>query len=1454
MIKYSNHLLLTQNSLLSTCCCVDNSVYWEAVPCDMTRKLRDGICTEYDTCQFENRIFVKENTRCAGDGNLICECQRISFDNFTSMSTANTKVDNLISIVFSGVAGAQLILTDDSLTLTQTGFDDFVVDFATTTTISSLITAVNAAHGGSWAFTISDSNFNTYSPKILVNITLTFNNIAPQYLDSRLAGLYLLYNDILVYVVPDSTPSIFATNIQTALRTINADFSVVHNSILSDGDVQVFEVVFGGSLCGIYQTKITTFINFLCITGTTNVVDVWAYGSDGSTFGNNFGDPGYYVVGTFDDCPYEKSTGENPLAFNSGIQCCPQKGVVQGPNQLVGFDSTGYIKYHNVSENPWLNLENTVVINDECYSIAPYYFIFGMGGRIRYNYFYNKKLHVKPDSSGCNCVKELFLPMFSKNIPWGPFGSYYKDIEADLHLAWTEPYNTNFNPNGSGSSYLSVTYEVPRIGYDYRPTAWMKFKGEWTETKQIEIYAAVKKPLPFYVGTDEYDDINQYIEIKPDSISSDLIVSYTGPTGCASFTATFNCSGKTVGDFIEAINALEIKDATGCKIFSFCISDSGVLGLPASTIINVSSDIFETNTDASSFNDKGDPYQDTNKLSACTIPLPKPYGFYHHGSEELTQWADYNGVLPNVTDYYHPIYNSTSIRPPSCRLNTNPLRSGIATAATKSQNMWITNIQGCNTDVLNIKLSTGSFVPTFTQASVYSSGREIFLYASGAVAISGRVNTNRNGSGYTVEDCVSEINALSYLNGLDTYYPFIAQTGVGERTWLDDSTSINGINYYYDSSNPTTYNFSYREKLLDSSPQNMSATRAANLQTFHRRRCDGTTVVDLPPCIPTYSTLINEGYLNCSDDRVFSGNWLISYGCASYVCKTRWFLKASRCDCETVSRCNGTGPEEQPHPFNQLAKGANTKTWGNNGYSVTQPTLYICEYNFHPECDIPVMIKVPFQIINDDGSLLYQNGNRTSLPGFCEFCNNSTELCDGGAYYSNAFGWCQTLDPLGIKVKEQDIPRTDPPTAYIAARAGKPFCSVNPWNYNPKTSQVGAIPSAIGPDIFAGFNLPDGCVGPLDDNYAEACAGTCASCEGWDRICNLGIVFPNGIEYHPLTDEAILCALFRPILDNVTEDEICPSGSSCRRLDINCATACCECYFTCAAGDSCENTLVKYPYTQSVSISYSENSTNPLACDLLDTFGPGCDIANGSFGYCNGDPDVGRCYQPQCFSNGTYSTTFNIDFNYNVTNCGCDAPQDETFTGTVTMNPDCGFSLTCGGAGCVTAENPASIEPFIYILNCNSDLTNYANCGTCEGSGSYTQIVDHTINYDDCGTRPSWNIYQQNSGVISCDSTNSPSDPCGNVGYTCSNTYNLAINSKTYNGSAECRSPSSVDISLDITRYYSVSDRTFGACNFTTPFTAKTFDYINNWRINNTGFYCGYGNLSVFASGVDGCS
>ncbi|NBV14831.1 MAG: hypothetical protein EBS07_12320, partial [Sphingobacteriia bacterium] len=72
-----NNLLVSNTSLLSLCCCGSTGNYWEAIPCDLSKNPRLGQCAEWDPCQFDKRVFVKEVTRCDGPGSKICECQRL---------------------------------------------------------------------------------------------------------------------------------------------------------------------------------------------------------------------------------------------------------------------------------------------------------------------------------------------------------------------------------------------------------------------------------------------------------------------------------------------------------------------------------------------------------------------------------------------------------------------------------------------------------------------------------------------------------------------------------------------------------------------------------------------------------------------------------------------------------------------------------------------------------------------------------------------------------------------------------------------------------------------------------------------------------------------------------------------------------------------------------------------------------------------------------------------------------------------------------------------------------------------------------------------------------------------------------------------------------------------------------------------------------------------------------
>jgi len=1469
-LKYSNSLLVSKFYLLSECCCDHaTGVFWESVPCPINTDPRNGICSEWEQCQFGQRVFVQYDATC--DGVIrICEAQRLRIGGIATMTDPTVYTD-VIYFQFTGVGVTGDVVWDGTnVTISSTGLPDIVISLANKTVsdvISEMGSETTTNHPGRWSISLLNGDFSGVSSYSIATASLHFLNGTIEYLDSKTSGLYLEWNGNIIYVAPSTNVNTFKANLETALQTtIGAGIDVVRNEYMEGTYFGSFivDIIFADALCGITQPEITTYAN-VC-PGTTTA---WTYHDsdpNDSYLNPSAGSKEYYIAGTGTWCPYEDTYGYGPAYYN-GTQCSPQKGLLMGANQPILPEVTGYCIESCIGNGSLDNLENTYLHNTDCYSMTKSFFLFGMDGRPKNDYYNDKALHVTsdcnyPDSCAssvpCNCAVELFIPMWHKNITWGPFGSYYKDIELAPHPAWEEPYSTTANPYGHGyQSFLSSGYPgAPRSGWDYRPYGFIETVGEWTETKEINIYFYAFRPIPFAVGDDEFDDLDQYIAIDETTISPNLNVSYSAGNGCGPIQIGFNCSGKTIGDYVDAINNLRtsgISALSGCTIFEFCVGSTDARSIPASRIMNTSAEVFESNVGGFNGDALGNPYGDSSNLrSGSHIVMPKEYNKYFSNSLSL---ADDLGV---VTQYYQPITpgpNAVASTPPFCRALTYhvPKDNVDYGVAVRGNSMWWTTMPLCKTNVVSIGLNPlePSVDPQFTEAWVKVTTGRLLLYASGMHVATTGIDTVPN-SEFTVSDLIAELAGATFTWASGSYTPFTGVTDLPNECWLSDVTSIDAGTYSYSTINPTTYNFSYKEPLLDLVQTNIGTAAYASLYSNTRRLCYwGATAENdpwLPPCLPTDATVINGTTLNCEGDNVIAGSWRIAYGCTSPNCLTQWFIPAGRCTAETVQRCTDGNITSYPHPFNQARPNLNDAYWAQAGYpdtSVYQPLLYVCEYDFHPDCDIPCMVKVPFAVVHNGVLIGFQNGGEVSMPGKVEFCDVTAPI------YSNNQGWCQYFDPTAQKVRLDEIPRDDLPYAFIAGRTAGAFCSTHPWNFDPRITKKNTVPSSLMVPMgstYSYFNFPDGCVDTGDPGYADAidCSAPtyfCFSCDGWDKICNLGVVYGNFIDY--MNDPTTLCALFRPIIQDTTAEDVCAGNSyGCNRIDIDCSTVCAECGFSCDTDANCLDSKNNGYYTQSITYSKTSNSyTYAVGMN-------GCEAqVNGSNPACLGyAPGVcvssmpGTCPKPICVNQGYLSESFSVSLSYNLSPCGCDlVPVCEDHVYAYTS--DCGYSLTCGDPGCVTFTASPNPSPTPECFDCNSNLG-------CLILDNGTTVTSGTVSFDEgCVGLPGWGIaYDYIFTETSTFSETTP-DPCDGM-YTCSYTRSTDQNYVITGGDSECLNPATINPPTSAeSGGYSIGHRDWSTCDDTTTTpTPQTIDYIFGWESSH-GFVCGYAGLFLSGSG-----
>lgn len=1494
-IKFSNGKIITRNGLWSTCCCGEAPVadrYWEAIPCDLKRNIRGSACSEWEQCQQADRIYLAENTRCEGEAYKICECQSLRIGNFRYGTGnlyngfiwlyAGTYIDDEDNEIY---IPASAIITNDTVTFGVSGVG--TRSYSLTGTLDALYNEMII--NDPWTPYLDGFDTNTacsltyYPARILQTGVFyptgdcSFFKCAP--FPFREPGMTFEWSGIISDFIPyDPDPEIFAGSIKDELtNTIGTGIDVVWNSGISSYNGEVppkinlahFDITFGGDLCGTEHPNLTVYSHsFRWEVAPASCEMRMLYGDyqPPDEFPFPLGGPcvfdySYHITGSGTVCPYEcMSFGDGGPLRPGSVRCCPQRGGELGPNQPISDTiSPGYCwnGCDSESENSWSNLETTITYEGNCYHVSPYWYLFGKEGRFDEDYDFGRGLFINPDcdytnggcGSGlvpCSGHIELFVAQFHKDAAWGPFGSYYLGVDEILHKAWEPPYNSTLNPAG-GQSFLSSGF-LDRYGRDYVPQGFISTKGTWTETKEIFVRGCIKRPIPFYVGIEDWDDIDYYVSLDAATIGSGLTVGYSDSEGCGCFNLTFDTSGKTVGDFLDAINNLRAADID-CQIFAFCAGSTDARSLPASKIINTSAESY--NKLVNGFG--SGPDQSTNTDIGATI---------QHGVKYMDMFPEsaYN-ISKLCNGQFVPIYPSYctdytggggAITPPICwggQYQPPPKTSGNFQIY-KSENMWWTSMMGCDTTIASIAL-TGTLPGYVTAVSgAFTDRRFDYAISGNNYFRSGYLSTNRNGTGYLVTQFITELQTIGITDpsGSD-YFPFTANSGTLFNVWLDDSTRVSGVTPIYGAGpgTETAYNYSYREIPYNTAPTSLLGGNTLSVTAWVRRRCnwdEGTQDYqdeELPPVVPPSATKVFTN-LDCGGDEDYDDAQLIGYGCSSNVCTEEFYIEAARCGCTTVSRCSEGSAVTVAHPYN---------TNDPNTASITQPTLYLCEYAIHPEYDFTMMVKVPFQLHLDGGAYLYQNGVfgngvhsadfLQSFPGYSQFCTNTDPLL------SNAYGWCQYIDHTLPKVLASEIPMTDPPTALIGRRTAGVFYSVNPWNFDPRyIYDLGAdytFNGAGGP-----FYFPPGCQLEADgpDCGLTPSADGCPDCFAWDRITNIKPMGPNGpIEAYSLT------VLFRPAISDVVPGDVCPDGdANCPRLDINCGTACCECFFMPTTTSCCPTSLSAHPYTKTTTVDYNRTMDVMLACSLEDNcpFPIDVDYTGGTCSTaCLG---VNKCCVPICLLGGILTVTWNGAFTLTETNCAaCDINGGSSYCIAADLSSP---TSTCGDAfestycidGCAVLADPEEQE--------YSDI-----CFSCGSLSSVFDVPSPVDNYnigsrfENCGNQ--FDYYDTHLVITSSQTTDCLGGSTANYNESYTQVYSgtSPIDAEDLGRYFPCDNFAGLhtDLVTQQTVSFTVGNAVYSACGGSEP-AGATLQNIWSWRPD---FLCGYPQVNV-ASGVESVS
>lgn len=1121
--------------------------------------------------------------------------------------------------------------------------------------------------------------------------------------------------------------------------------------------------------------------------------------------------------------------GNYPPAHNYEEKCCPQRGATYGPDQrFLTASVSGYDLYGIADNSVFLldkprstfgNLDNTFKYGGACYSISPWYYLYNKEGyNVETDTATRKKLfeisdcQFGSDGFNCdelnhetpnNCYVELFLPQFHPLIPWGPFGAYHSSIITQLHRAYEDE-----------NSYISQTYPsnnpvLARYGASYRPWGFIKTHGNWLATESIEVKLSVHRPVPYYVGTVEFDDFNLFATYS----NIDSMFRTTANNGCGPTSFWVDqASGYTVGEFVDALNAITIDvegSSSGVPAFKFALGSQDARNINCAEIINVSSELFDEwvrDPDPDSPNDKwhsNGPIEDDWRFSGADIvigPLnyesmhghhPQNLAYYMlkeyqqnredrsyhanvgvckiplHTEAEATDVANVSELQDGANSVYEQLLTSHELDsfmaapPPFCRrkvglpkealdydiLGPNGYVNDELMAQPKlnygshntygfvteleygpynaqSNNMWFTNIQGRDRGVLTIDEANHGKDLSLLNVEVRSSGN-IWIRAvvqesgNNTFDVSGVIHTMPTGT-YRLSDAIGDLNdlELSYnFNGVQTFNPVVASSGIWHEIWFDERTYLDGSN-----ENPTytsgvgftetTINYSYREPLRDQGPFDLR-TRSRTLNTFVRNRCNyvkeeaapdeyvlesnfirnlnyySYPEPDLPPCLPPSALRLDkDASLDCFGDEVVENNWLLSYGCTSYVCNTEWYIKAQRCGCDTLLNC--TTRAYQPHPTNYEGDALDNYELYGEHFTVTQPTLYVCNENIHSECDIPMLLKVPFMVYDPETRAVltyFDDGYASTLndsPIELSFCTAGTPGSQG-----DIMGWCQYIDPSNRQlVRFEDIPYNWPPKAYIMRRGYPAFCSVHPWSFD-----------------------PEGVICTNDCNLGSF-TGRCPSCSNYDKMYGITPWYDLSDPDSNIANGSSLTVLARAVT-NPTYGEMCGgAGGGCREHAVTCGTKCCGCHFVCDA-DGCDSATQDKVVTKTT-ISASRNTEDVYNCqiEILPAGGPGSCLGIGVY---NGTCDV--------LSVGTWFESLQVTYNENRWN-GC-----------LTIGL-AGGGASCRGEGMAiynyTDDNDCPDDRGIAAASGCGYVMPYCNGGHpgCPGRGPMCVPADTTLGYD----------------------------------------------------------------------------------------------------------------------------
>jgi hypothetical protein len=431
-------------------------------------------------------------------------------------------------------------------------------------------------------------------------------------------------------------------------------------------------------------------------------------------------------------------------------------------------------------------------------------------------------------------------------------------------------------------------------------------------------------------------------------------------------------------------------------------------------------------------------------------------------------------------------------------------------------------------------------------------------------------------------------------------------------------------------------------------------------------------------------------------------------------------------------------------------------------------------------------------------------------------------------FNSECRGWCQYLNPAtATRVPKEQIPKTWPPTAYRVDRARGVFCSINP--YSAAIDEICDM-TANATQLEVGWDTIEGLVPNCKPEHVNPTTG-----------------YPYVFGDNFLFAYAGLHCYTRPAINPLTEGWLCGS-SEVTRLDINCATKCCECDFKC---DPDTGQYTDGPYSCPCVFTITVESINTKDGILY-----ACDNTQFPGGSTNPACPVGCCqnssYRIPGQFGGTYGWTETMGMDYTGDDCcACDESQVVGLWGISYDTSGVSCSGPCGPDGqfvfqCNTAEPVCANGPYI----CEDSALATPSCGS---------LFNPTPVWS-TGTTTGYIFYRDGLGGCDADLCAGASDAawtrtlsstygyCGAETHTWTGSTAINYNGVSpYDGATLGFTLNSVDYETGTgTETYQGSYiRTAPVCTACTVgalFSTKSLAYITGW-IDNAEIGCGDANI-----------